>query len=559
MTARALAAILGGLALHMLAHAAPDVALGKRLYEQGLTADGNEVTAVTQGDIEFSSSQFSCANCHRRSGFGSSEGGQYVPPITASYLFNKRAWHRSYLFDKMFKEEQPARFWSRIRQPHVRPAFTRDTLAKAIREGVDPNGKPLDPLMPRFRLGKADMDNLIAYLSTLGTQAAPGVDEKVIHLATIIGDGVAPDKRDTMLATIEAFRKWINLDTRGDLRNPQFSPHYRSDLIKGYRLWDIRVWRLHGAPSSWPAQLAAYYHEQPVFAVLSGLVEGSWAPIQRFCHEQKIPCLFPNTDQPADVPDYYTFYLSRGLRLEGAALAHGLKDQVMEGEHIVQLHASEDRGRVPARAFRAGMKSIDVVLETLEFTGADDLREQLATLAARRHRPDYLVIWPGRAGEAVLDWLEAHPDIAGEIYLPSAVGERLPEELPVALTERLYFTWPYEYPGAYHPRAFRVRAWMRSRGLDIPYPRLQFDTYYALTMLQFGLAHIVDHFSRDYLIETIEHEAENALNPGTYPRLSLGPGQRFASRGAYLMRRNPLDRYPLTRASEWIVPEDPGE
>lgn len=28
------------------------------------------------------------------------------------------------------------------------------------------------------------------------------------------------------------------------------------------------------------------------------------------------------------------------------------------------------------------------------------------------------------------------------------------------------------------------------------------------------------------------HEIENLLTPGTYPRLSLGPGQRYAAKGA---------------------------
>ena len=547
--------LLLGLMIHRAAIAGPDIALGKRLYEQGLTASGEEVTAVTQGDILFSSSQFSCANCHRRSGYGSSEGGQFVPPITASYLFNKREWHRSYLFDKMFKEEQPASFWAKIRQPRVRPAFTPETLATAIRQGVDPAGKPMDLLMPRFQIGAVDMENLIAYLHTLGTKPAPGVDAKVIHFATVVSDGIDADKRDAMLATIEAFKEWINLDTRGDLRNPQFSPHYRSDLIKGYRLWDTRVWRLHGKPESWPEQLAKYAAEQPVFALLGGMVEGSWAPIQRFCRSNEIPCLFPNTELPADKPDYYTFYLSRGLELEGDALAASLKDQLQGGEQIFQLHASSSAGETPARAFAAAMSGTDAHLATWRFADAKALREQLDAVTKLASKPDYLLIWPGRYHARAVRWLIDHPDVAGEIYLPSAAADSLPEQLPQELEDRLYLTWPYEYPGAYHPRAFRVRAWMRSRGLDIPYPRIQFDTYYALTILQFGLAHIVDHFSRDYLIEYIEHEAENALNPGTFPRLSLGPGQRFASRGAYIMRRNHLDKYPLTRASEWIVPD----
>ena len=115
-------------------------------------------------------------------------------------------------------------------------------------------------------------------------------------------------------------------------------------------------------------------------------------------------------------------------------------------------------------------------------------------------------------------------------------------------------TYPYERPGAYHPRAFRIRAWMGSRGLAINYPRIQFDTYYALTILQYGLEHIVDDFSRAYLLEFVEHEAENALNPGTYPRLGLGPGQRFASKGAFVVQLDAGAPGGFAPVSPWIIP-----
>jgi hypothetical protein len=95
---------------------------------------------------------------------------------------------------------------------------------------------------------------------------------------------------------------------------------------------------------------------------------------------------------------------------------------------------------------------------------------------------------------------------------------------------------------------------MRSRGLAITRPHLQFDTCFALTIPQYGLEHIVDDFSRDYLLEYAEQGAENALNPGTYPRLGLGPGQRFASKGAYVVRHDAGARGGFVPVGEWIVP-----
>ncbi|MFC1664362.1 hypothetical protein ACFL17_01865 [Pseudomonadota bacterium] len=137
--------------------------------------------------------------------------------------------------------------------------------------------------------------------------------------------------------------------------------------------------------------------------------------------------------------------------------------------------------------------------------------------------------------------------------------EYRPKNLSDKSRKKLFFTYPYEVSG-YHPRSFRVRAWMGSRGLTMKYPRIQLNTYYALTVLQFALDAILDNFSRDYLLEFIEHEAENELNPGTYPRLSLGPGQRFASKGAYIVKIRDEDIADVALArnivevSKWIIP-----
>ena len=79
------------------------------------------------------------------------------------------------------------------------------------------------------------------------------------------------------------------------------------------------------------------------------------------------------------------------------------------------------------------------------------------------------------------------------------------------------------------PRSYRIQAWFRARGLKLTHPDLQFRTHFAFHVASFALGHMIERHSRDYFIERIEHETENALNPGTHKTLSLGPGQRFAS------------------------------
>ncbi len=40
------------------------------------------------------------------------------------------------------------------------------TLRRAIRQGIDPAGEPLDDLMPRWRMSEQDLDDLIAFLKS---------------------------------------------------------------------------------------------------------------------------------------------------------------------------------------------------------------------------------------------------------------------------------------------------------------------------------------------------------------------------------------------------------
>src|SRR2546428_735645 len=168
--------------------AAPADGVGRSIYLRGVLGSGAPLEARREGAGRALGAAAACVNCHRRSGFGGREGRAVVPPITGRYLYRplpKDGGDRDIPYVEGMRGE---------REP-----YTDALLARAIREGVDPQDKALSYLMPNYALGDADMASLIAYLKTLDQRRVPGVTETTLHLATVITPDADPVKRAGML------------------------------------------------------------------------------------------------------------------------------------------------------------------------------------------------------------------------------------------------------------------------------------------------------------------------------------------------------------------------
>jgi len=539
-----------------------DVLMGKKPYERGIVHNGQPVTAKGQNNVVFQGDEAACLRCHRRSGFGGSEGGYYVPPISAEFIFKPSRRDRNDRFRAAFLEAQNIQHWVRVRMPRVRPAYTTSTLAEALRDGHNPSGTEFDQLMPRYQLDDRDVANLAAYLATLSKELSPGVDEHYLHIATVVSPGIDPVERDAMLATMQAYVSWYNERLYSDIAHESSARAYGMDVRSSTRLWKLHVWELTGQAETWRAQLDRYQREQPVFAMVNGLVNGSWSPVAGFCDALKLPCLFPLTELPQNgqAPGGYNFYYTRGLELEADILSVYLEKMKSRPENLVQLHDNSRYGTEPASRLteKLTVRLPEVKIQTISFDNPQELKTILQSLQGLDGAAPGIIVWSNPESDATLEILKRSGIGDRPLFVPAhTVRKQMAHsraDLSVALTDNLHIIWPYSLSQSYQADAFRVRGWMRSRGLPIQDEKIQLLSYYAMNVLRDSTRHLFEHFYRDYLVERIEHEVESSPHPGIYPLFSLGPEQRVMSKGGYVLTPDETTKNTLKVAADWIVP-----
>jgi len=515
---------------------------GMLIYREGRLPSGQPLQARVQNDVILEGSQAACVNCHRRSGLGTTEGGSTVMPLTVDYLFQPRTMGRK------------GRFQFRTQGMGTRPAYSDDSLKRAIVAGVNPAGEHLDSMMPRYLLDDEALSALITYLKSLKSRGAPGVTKETIRFATVLSEGVEEDERKAMLSVFATFFRDKNAATRHETERAAKAPWHRDWKYQAYRKWELETWILKGPPESWTDQLQAYQRERPVFAMLGGRVDGPWAPVHRFCEQEQMPCLFPNTDRPAvSETNDYTFYFSQGLVLEAKVMARFLKkDRNLEKDlRILQCYSEagkEGADALQAELQRYGIKSSsECHLDEGGIAGLFANDRSLADVSA-------LILWWDKPSGEALESLQSRVGPDSRMYFSSSL---LGDVLAISKNihrEGIFAVHPFELPGKLSNSAMRTRTWLkRKKILDEGNFRLQANTFFTLTEVGGVIKHPLDNFSREYFIELIEHETDNALVTSVYPRLTLGPGQRFASRGGYVLRFPGNGAKPVA-VTEWIVP-----
>lgn len=507
---------LVGLALALLlaalaSPAAADAEAGRRLYEEGLLPSGAPLLATGVGGLRLEGRQAACINCHRRSGRGGAEGRILVPPVTGNALFAPRpseghALRRAHSAVTLLPSRHEARH-----------PYDEATLARALTGGVDSSDRALDAVMPRYELDDEALVALTAHLRRLGATPMPGVEPSALHLATVVTPDASPEITEPLLEIVQGFG---------------------SQRADGARPWKVHVWRLEGSPERWTSQLEAFYRRQPVFAILSGAGAANWEPVHGFCERKRLPCILPLVEQPPqDAEHTYSLYFSAGLGLEARIL----------GRHLVAAGAPAPWQIISGTA---GQLAADILAG--EIGGGKVRRLDMGALPAD---DETVVLWLRVAElEQALADLDQR-GYGGKLFASALLAPPEQVRVPPRLRQRLHFVSAFNEPS--RRRALEtvgLLPWLERAGISSSGKRGQSEAFAACYFFADALALMRGELDRDYLLETLEQSLGDRPAGAPYPRLSLGPGQRYAAKGGTILRYADMTSSRMAPIGPLIVP-----
>jgi cytochrome c553 len=524
------------------------VEVGRRIYEEGVLPGGAPLTGTRPDGFVLRGAEAACGTCHRRSGYGSTEGQVYVPPAAGPLLFAPAPLHDPTHVRADGSPAAPDVAPLPRDRAEARPAYSDQTLARALRKGLDPSGLALVKPMPHYDLDDQALAALLAYLRQLSATPAPGFEERVLHLATVVTPDAPAGAREAVVGVLRAWAATRPADVR----------------------WALHVWELTGSPDTWEAQLDQRYRDEPVFAVLSGAGGTQWLPVHRFCERAALPCVLPSLEAAPDPgDDYYSLYFAPGVTLEARLLALHLQagGAARTAGRLVQVHG-DATGALAATALREGLGPNGATRIERVFTAATP-GAALEGLA----EDDGLVLWLRPAELTALVAGAPSGPGAGRVYLSAMLAPPQALALPASWKERVTYVSLFDPPtGLQRDLAnLRLQGWLKQAGLaPTSNLRVAADAYgacYFFTLAQAEVAALRNRWvqatmNREYLLEMLESIVSK--NAGTvsdtnayvayYKRLSLGAGQRTAVKGGALMRYAAGDPGQLLVVEDDLVP-----
>jgi hypothetical protein len=219
---------------------------------------------------------------------------------------------------------------------------------------------------------------------------------------------------------------------------------------------------------------------------------------------------------------------------------------------VLQIAGASREAQALLRGFQVtwselGHKSpVTVSLKAGETITGETLRQLLL-----KEQPAAILIWDDSGVLPLLELLAAEKTRPGLVIVAgSLLGANL-KAIPEKARAFTYLTYPYRLPqderlNRIYIEPFKINP--KSEEAADPILKRSFITTQVLTE---ALMDLRGNYYRDYFFDVI-----GMLGDQKYPlyeRLSFGPGQRYASKGCYIVQLGEGPKPNLIKKSDWVI------
>jgi len=493
---------------------------GKRIYMEGKGRDRITVFLAGAG-ISAPGKGFPCVNCHLAGGTGQSEGGVRSADI---------GWFN---LTKEYAGRRPT--------GRVHPAYTGETVMAAITKGIDPGGNALDPAHPRYKMGRDDLEDLVAYIQAMDREPVPGVTDNEVRIGILLpGRGPVAEAGEEVRALLSGYFSEVN--ARGGI--------FGRSLVLVPVPFD---------PAASDSALDGAKREvggEEVFCFLANVGVAPGDPAARYLAAERVPVIVPllSAAESGYGADRYTFHVFAGIREQAQVLADFLAGRSKAGGMKVGLLYARDRsGEEGAEGVReqAGKVGLTLVADVTFEPGKLD-----AGRAARKLKESGAdaVFYFGGPSEALAFAAESGKLKWKPWFLAPApmVGGALQSSAPPGFLDNAYLASPLTVPDAGSRQIVEFFRIGKRYGVGERHRTFQFLAYAGALLLEEGLKRAGKGVTRESFVSGIGNVWK--LQTGVTPPLTYTANRRVGALGAMIVKVDPASRR-LVPVTEWREPQ----
>ena len=490
---------------------------GQQVYLKTTSPSGKQIKAfVTEGAVEAPGAAMRCVNCHGFDGLGLDEVGVTATNITWEDLTRPYSIKRS--------------------KGRVHPPYNEETLARAIREGIDPAGNTLEYSMPRYEIGDEDLADLIEFLKKIGSLLDPGLSADAIRVGTVLPlSGRLAELGRAMQRIMEAYFTEIN-DGGGVYS----------------RKIELQVAEFTATPKSTMATFERLIDQENTFAIVSAFTSGVDSEVAALVEKGEIPLIGPFTLYPEDIfaLNRFTFYLYSGLREQARVLVAFARQQLPGPDRRIAVVYPRDKihtdivTAIERQSAGFEWRAIEDIPYTTGRLAASDLVGELG--GGRTEALFFLGAWDELRALLIeaekINW-------SPYIFISGQQVRRDVFDIPTVFDNQVFLAYPALPRDRKAAAVKELDRLVAKYNLSREHLAAQISAYCAAKIMIEGLKRAGKKLSREKLVAALESLYE--FDTGLTPPINYDPNRRIGALGAYIVTID-LKHSNFVPVSDWI-------